>query len=561
MKFSSTAFLLLSLLFSSAAVAQIQTGSQPISFQNGLHVFDKDLNAQVVAAPDMEQVMREDDVRDNSGQPPFDARLIPAGLNLNQHGEWYALENGARLWKMKIFAPGAISLEMYYDDLYIPQGAELHLYSEDMSSYIGAFTSVNNSKSGYYSTDMIYGETTILEYYEPANVKGEGRISIENVAYRYRDFSNTNNRADDCEVDVNCPEGDDWQDEKRSAVRLRIAASDGVFYCSGSMVNNTALDCLPYLLSAFHCVDNVINSQSALDQLRFYFNYERPGCEQGQASAGHSLVGCTGKARSQSGGGSGSDFVLLLLSDEIPEYFDVYYNGWNTQTSTISGGGVSIHHPNGDEKKISTSTQNYVSTSYTPGGPLAYFRVKWAATESGHGVTEGGSSGSPLFDNNKLIVGTLTGGMSYCNEVQPGGQNQPDWYGKFGYHWDQNNGSQVVDLKGFLDPANTGQSVLLGTYEPCSSTSLEDSDDTILEKISIYPNPSSGMFSLDISEYKKEVEHVSVQNAIGQTIVVLPADDVILRFDLGDAPSGLYFVTVRMKDNRLLAKKLAIYSR
>lgn len=558
MKFISTASFLISFLFSSALLAQIQTGTEPISFHNGLHVFDADLNAQIVAAPDMDSINREDEVRDKTGLPKFDARRVAVNFNLNEHGEWFALENGARLWKMKIFAPGALSLEMYYNDLYIPEGAELHLYSEDMSSYIGAFTSVNNSKSGYYSTDMIYGETTILEYYEPANVKGEGRISIENIAYRYRDLSNVN-RADDCQVDVKCPEGDDWQDEVQSVIRLRISSSSGVYYCSGSLMNNTALDCKPYLLSAFHCVDNIVNNQSDLDQLRFYFNYQRPGCEQGQASAGQVTVGCTVKARSQNGGGGGSDFVLLLLEDEIPESYTPYYNGWNTQTSTISGGGVGIHHPNGDEKKISTSTQNFVSTAYSSGGPLAFFRVRWAGTESGHGVTEGGSSGSPLFDSNHLVIGTLTGGLSYCNSVQPGGQTQPDWYGKFGYHWDQNNGSQVIDLKGFLDPENTGQSVLLGTFAPCSSTGLEDSDNEIAANVSIYPNPSGGLFSIDLNQYSDEVEFISVQNSIGQTILTLSANSSVLQFDLGNEPSGLYFVTLKMKDQRMIGKKVAIY--
>lgn len=558
MKFYTIATLLVSVLFSTILSAQIQTGTEPLSFQNDLHVFDAELPVQVLAAPNMAVVAVEDQARDKTGLPRYDARLVSANFNLNEHGEWYALENGARLWKMKIYAPGALSLEMYYDDLYLPQGAELHLYAEDRSDYIGAFTSINNSKTGYYSTDMINGETTILEYYEPANVKGQGRISIENVAYRYRDLAEVNSRADDCQVDVNCSEGDEWQDEKHSVVRLRISTSSGVYYCSGSLVNNTALDCTPYVLSAFHCVDNVANNQSDLDQLRFYFNYQRPGCEEGQASVGQLTVGCTVKARSQNGGGGGSDFVLLLLEDEIPDFYTPYYNGWNTQTSTISGGGVCIHHPNGDEKKISTSTQNFVSSSYSSGGPNAFFRVRWAATENGHGVTEGGSSGSPLFDSNHLVVGTLTGGLSYCNSVQPGGQDQPDWYGKLGYHWDQNSGSQVIDLKDFLDPLNTGQTVLLGTYAPCSSTGLAESPSEISANISLYPNPSDGSFSLDITEYLGDVELVSILNAIGETVYSASPDRAMLQFDLGSAPSGIYLVAIKMNDQRVITKKLAI---
>ena len=39
--------------------------------------------------------------------------------------------------------------------------------------------------------------------------------------------------------------------------------------------------------------------------------------------------------------------------------------------------------------------------------------------------TEPGSSGSPLFDQNRRIIGTLHGGFAACSN------NQSDWYGRF----------------------------------------------------------------------------------------------------------------------------------
>ncbi len=80
---------------------------------------------------------------------------------------------------------------------------------------------------------------------------------------------------------------------------------------------------------------------------------------------------------------------------------------------------------------------------------------------------EGGSSGSPLFDANGLIVGTLTGGSSYCDA-----QTNPDYYGKMYYHigiirvltpWNR--------LKDWLDPANTGVTTLNGKY--CNGSTLK----------------------------------------------------------------------------------------
>lgn len=560
MKFISTAVCAFIVFAGHNLFAQIQTGSEPVSFRTGLDIFDEGLAQAEVPPLDMEQVRIEDEARAETGKPIFDGRRIPVDWDMESMGEWMSLENGDRMWKLKVHAPGALSLEMYYDEWYIPQGAELHLYSADKSEYIGAFTSFNNTESGYYSTRMISGETTIIEYYEPAEVAGEGRINIQDVGYRYRDLSQLNGRADPCQVDVNCPEGDDWQDEKKGIVRLRISVSGGgTFYCSGSLVNNTALDCTPYVLSAFHCVDDVANNQSDLDQLRFNYNFERAVCDVDPAPAWQVTVGCSLVARSHSGSGNGSDYALLLIEDDIPENYTPYYNGWNLQSTTITGGGVGIHHPAGDEKKISTSTENYSSTSYFGGGPQAYWRVYWSGTESGHGVTEGGSSGSPIFDDNHLIVGTLTGGLSYCNEVQAGGQDQPDYYGKMYYHWDQNSGSLTIDLKDLLDPLNTGQSALLGTYAPCSATSIEESDAEVMEQISIFPNPTTGTITIDITEQYEDITNIVIYSVIGKEVGRIPINGQILQHDLSANPTGLYLVSFEFANRPALSQKVALY--
>ena len=130
--------------------------------------------------------------------------------------------------------------------------------------------------------------------------------------------------------------------------------------------------------------------------------------------------------------------------------FNAYWNGWDAN-NTATTGGTGIHHPAGDIKKISTFSGNTVSSSWGS-TPNTHWRLIWTANANGHGVTEGGSSGSPIFNNSSgRIVGTLTGGGSYCNAT-----NQPDFYGKVSYHWISNGTTNNRRLKPFLDPANTG---------------------------------------------------------------------------------------------------------
>lgn len=548
-------------------IAQIQTGSLPHSFRSNMQMFDRDLQVNELRTPDMAAIIAEDIERDELGKVPFDGRFIQTNFNLKNSGTWFKLDNGASLWKLKITAAEARGLEMYYNDFFMPPGAELHIYSEDGEQYYGAYTAFNNHETNRFVTEIINGETTILEYYEPDNVAGQGRISIDRVAYIYRDVSHNDRGGDDCQVHVNCPEGSAWQDQKRGVVRIRMSGeSGGTFWCSGSLINNTAEDCKPYILSAFHCADDPSITLDSYATFRFFFNYERPNCvfEGGECNCSgvvptnQTVVGCTLSARSQSvGGTNSSDFIMFELDDDIPADYNPFWNGWNLQSTTIVGGGASIHHPSFSPKKISFSTNNITSSnSWSSGSAQTHWRIVWTGTQSGHGVTEGGSSGSPLFDNNKLIIGTLSGGGSFCNSVQPGGQNQPDFYGKISWSWDQNTGGSVIDLKEKLDPLNTGQTVLQGSYAPCL-VSIDENQ--ISNSISIYPNPTSGLFSVDLGEYSSKFTGLIVYNIVGAQIAQKTVNSELIQIDLSDMPRGLYLVVMELENQKRITKKISVY--
>ncbi|MCO6497599.1 MAG: T9SS type A sorting domain-containing protein [Chitinophagaceae bacterium] len=63
------------------------------------------------------------------------------------------------------------------------------------------------------------------------------------------------------------------------------------------------------------------------------------------------------------------------------------------------------------------------------------------------GVTEKGSSGSPLFDNNHRILGQLHGGYSSCTS-----SDLRDWYGAFDLSW-SGGGTNSTRLSNWLDPS------------------------------------------------------------------------------------------------------------
>ncbi len=79
-----------------------------------------------------------------------------------------------------------------------------------------------------------------------------------------------------------------------------------------------------------------------------------------------------------------------------------------------------------------------------------HWELNSVATTDGFGVTEPGSSGSPLYEPSGLIVGHLTGGVSQC-----GGPEGPDLYGKIAFDWTSNGVTPDRQLQPWLDPDNT----------------------------------------------------------------------------------------------------------
>jgi hypothetical protein len=263
-------------------------------------------------------------------------------------------------------------------------------------------------------------------------------------------------------ADVNCEEGQNWQDQRDGVVKILTKVASKYFFCSGSVVNNTKQDFSGLLLTASHCSTDFgsgVASDFDFSRWIFYFNYESPGCNTISVTP-LTIVGAEKLAISDVPLDKGSDFLLLRTLKSIHAKYNPYYCGWDA-TGINSSSGVGIHHPDGAIKKISTYTSALGSGSSggVIGSPGTHWFVSWSATPNGYGVTEGGSSGSPLFNDDGLIFGTLTGGESSCSN--PGGE---DWYGKFSYSWESNGTRPDQQLKPWLDPDNIGILKMPGSY-------------------------------------------------------------------------------------------------
>ncbi|WP_421919077.1 PKD domain-containing protein [Marinifilum sp.] len=377
---------------------------------------------------------------------------------IDENCSWEKLEDGRRVCRFSIKSEGAYSLGLIFSEFELPVGSQLFVYNDYADRILGSYTHLNNKRSGNFSIEQLEGDELILEYIEPKDVSSSVKLVIKSVIHDYKNIFNslkggknsTKELGDSgsCNVDINCLEGDDWQLEKRAVCHLSYVVNGTGYIGTGVLINNSKQDGRPYLLTAYH----VIHEQEVADNAIFYFNYENSGCSFDDGERSQSISGSSLRAAT-----SHLDFSLLELSVVPPASYRPYYAGWD-RSGRIPANTTSIHHPSGDAKKISLDTDSPVTATYSDGRYTFDDNTSWQILDWEVGTTEGGSSGSPLFDENHRIIGDLTGGNASC------GNSVNDYYAKFSESWDNypNNSEQ---LKYWLDPLDLGVETLDG-FDP-----------------------------------------------------------------------------------------------
>ena len=450
-KFNFLVFTLFALLCTNLQ-AQINVGGNPVSFQyEGKSVLESPifvqtplLNMAVVEAEDAQW-----ETERAAGMMKIGRRFgieFEVEYDLHNSGTWSCLPDGGRLWCLGVECPDALSINLIFDRYRLPYGATLYIYSEDKRDKIGGFTDYNNQTDNFFATDVVLSDKIIIEYYQPAAVDFDGELRLATIVHGYRgpgEMAKSIGQSGSCQRNVRCPEGEGWEDQIRSVFALY---NGGMELCSGSMLNNTANDGKPYALTANHCWEAAKNTGAWV----FRFGWESPTCTPTTNSPYNTMSGATLKMRTATNS-SGTDCCLVELNQPIPAEWTVYYNGWSRST-TPSSYGMCIHHPGLDIKKISQSSKPL----HTDFSSVQAWWVDWFV---GGACTEGGSSGSPLFDENHRVIGQEFGGGSYCGAPE---YYMFDIYGRFDISWEGSDSSKR--LKDWLDPLELHPETLDGRY-------------------------------------------------------------------------------------------------
>src|SRR5688572_4231763 len=416
-------------LLNLSASSQTEHGGRPPSHLRPLH---KSVPTAKMRQVRNDLMLAEDEARaarpDEGKQPLRFAELLAVDLDLAGAGVWEQLPGGAGVWRLRIQSPGAKSLALVFRRFQLPAGGELYVYDDDRKEVRGAYTEHEHMADGQFAMRPLRGDALTLEYFEPSAVRGQGELSLAVVAHDYRGVLDQLEPTDrsgggggSCEIDVACPLGDGWDPQINSCVKI-LSLSEGAF-CTGSLLNNTANDGTVLVLSAAHCGN--------LGTAIFSFNFERPLCRDGVPPV-HDVVGATQLVLDPT-----IDVSLVrIVVPQGPMAFPAFLAGWDRSDTTPTQTTL-IHHPGGEVKKISRDND--------PPGKASNF---WRIFTWDRGITEGGSSGSPLFDTAGRFIGNLDSGASSC----PVPNN--DFCTRLAAAWPL--------VAPYLDPLGTGQLTLDG---------------------------------------------------------------------------------------------------
>jgi len=434
--------LILLILLPIAVTAQISRGGTPIQIQK---LKSTSYHTDLVVMPAVDNIKMRglySRTDQNMLKPfrfahPFDVSLSP-----NNSGTWYNTTK-VNVWQLRIRSSGAYSLNLIFDRYRLPENARLFLISEKTGEIKGAYTSDNNSENQIFAIEPIEGDELLLQYEEPVNVSFPGELHITKVAHDFVGIVAKDHRplglSGVCNVNVNCDAANGSENVRDGVCRIII---EGTEICTGTMVNNTALDGTPYVLTANHCIKTEAQAQASV----FLFNYESPYCQSIDGDVSRSLSGSSLKASFDS-----LDFALVRLNTIPPYNYRTYLAGWN-RNNVAPTSSICIHHPLGDIKKVSIDSDAAITAKFNSSyHPKGFWNIlRWEK-----GVTEQGSSGGPLFDQNKKLIGTLTGGAATCTLPTN------DYFEKFALAWDYRKETNK-QLKTWLDPNSSGAEELDG---------------------------------------------------------------------------------------------------
>ena len=344
--------------------------------------------------------------------------------------EWKAVPGG-RAAQVAVTSPEAGSMRLAIDLAGVPAEVEMVFFgSHDPARLEGPVKagSIADRFQPWWSP-LTEGETQTVEFFVPSGVEA-ARLPIAVVgashvfttpssrfAKRLQDIGD----AGTCNVDVPCStlaSNSGFRSAADSVAQMVFNDAGFTVLCTGTLLaDGNAATQTPWLYGANHCFENedppyktAAQMQAVANTLTTIWGFEAAACNSTTPRSGWTQLG-GGAAFIYNN--AASDVLFLRLNNAPPA--GAFYSGWDANTLTAGMGLVTLHHPQGDLKKVSQGSVLRFSAPGVAGSNASYTEARWTS-----GTTEIGSSGAGIWTASAgqyHFRGGLWGGSASCTAL------------------------------------------------------------------------------------------------------------------------------------------------
>ncbi len=346
---------------------------------------------------------------------------------------WQKQADGGATALRRVRSEGALALRLGLKIAPEFDGELRFAPADNPSAAIGPFTRRDWEGMAVFWSPPVVGDDMLIEIRVPEGSKlSEGAIGFSGVTHFYElpggaadngagnSFSNVYPGTYPCYNEAACAKTDAERRAVKAVARMLFQEEDGAYVCSGALIADTGKSGTPYFFTANHCISNAAVARTLVTRWNFQYEF---------------CVGSTGEPTGSVWLYSGADYLqsnfnndhsLLRLRDAAPA--GATFLGWSTEPLKAYDTMVAIHHPAGDVKKISWGYADEPPTDSVNVEGALHTNL-WAVTYT-DGITQGGSSGSPLLrcdDGECKLFGGLFAGITGIGCYGP----DFNWYSKF----------------------------------------------------------------------------------------------------------------------------------
>jgi hypothetical protein len=356
-------------------------------------------------------------------------RAVPGASSGATVAGWNAVAGGFAA-QASLTSPGADAMRVAIDLANVPADVEMVFFGSDAPDRLVGPVRVADvrDRSAPWWSPITDGETQTVEFFSrtragtlPVRLTAGAHV-FTTVASEFAKRGQDIGTAGACNVDIKCSSLQSSQAflNARNAVAQMVFNDTGTVYlCTGTLLNDTApATQIAWFISANHCFDNdsaplksASQMQTVANTLTTLWFFEAQSCGSRTNPPYSQLVGGATFVYNN----PRADVLFLRLNDAAPS--GSFFAAWSNNALGSGSAVITIHHPQGDLKKVSQGSVLGTSNPPVPGGSaLLFSEVRWSS-----GTTEPGSSGAGLFTfdgSQYLLRGGLWGGSALCANPQ-----------------------------------------------------------------------------------------------------------------------------------------------